>query len=150
MIGICVVPGNRCDVRKAPKQACNTRASFCADIGLPACLPACLPISSRISIHDEQIREKLRESLFDSMDLEGYGKLLLESHGVLKTDTLIDIRTELLAPFAESRLLPAAGTGLLPWELSKADEFNLLTGESMRRRPGHRATDGAWHGSDAH
>lgn len=112
-------------------------------------LPACLPISSRISIHDEQIREKLRESLFDSMDLEGYGNLLLESHGVLKTDTLIDIRTELLAPFAESRLLPAAGTGLLPWELSKADEFNLLTGESMRRRPGHRATDGAWHGSDA-
>ena len=53
-----------------------------------------------------QTRDQLRDSLMDQMDLDGYGQLLLETHGVLKTATLIDIRTELLAPFEDSRLLP--------------------------------------------
>ena len=88
---------------------------------------------------DAQTKEKLRESLMESMDLEAYAVLLREHDGVYRLDTLMDIRSELMAPFAESRLLPI-GTGLLPWELSKADEFNLLTGESMRRRPGARHT----------
>ena len=79
------------------------------------------------------VRTMLRNSLNDTLDIEAYGKLLQQSHGVLKTATLQDIRSELITPFEDARHLPSGDR--LPWELTDMETLNLLIGETTRRTP---------------
>uniref|UniRef100_A0A7S0HS73 SH2 domain-containing protein n=1 Tax=Hanusia phi TaxID=3032 RepID=A0A7S0HS73_9CRYP len=83
---------------------------------------------------DRELHRQISEALWEQ-DLESYGKIIYQQTGERKTETLKDIRTEILNPFHDSRKLEQLDDGLLPWELDKRSEFNLLTGESDRRRP---------------
>lgn len=92
-----------------------------------------LAFLERVCGPDADLQEKLREQV-EELDLDAYGAMLNSERSVQRTITLKDIREELLSPFEEKRMLPSSG--IMPWELNKQQEFNLLCGESMRKR-GH-------------
>ena len=92
---------------------------------------ATLAFLERVCGPDADLQEKLREAV-EELDLDAYAQMLYDQRTQLKSITLKDIRAELLSPFEEKRMLPSSGT--MPWELNKMQEFNLLCGESIRKR----------------
>ncbi|KAJ1492575.1 SH2 domain-containing protein [Baffinella frigidus] len=92
----------------------------------------------------ETVKRGMHESIhadlckkLDDLDLDFYAGQLEDSGFGKRKYTLKDIRAELQDAFPDVR--PQRGTdqrgGLLPWELSKREEFNLILGESDRPGP---------------